>query len=42
MDAVGKSLPAALRCTAQGGLSITPASQEIEKRLAKKAVPAYD
>ena len=35
MDSVGKSLPAALRCTAYGGLSITTTSKEIEKRLAK-------
>jgi L-serine dehydratase len=28
---VGKSLPAALRCTALGGLSITPTSQRIER-----------
>ncbi len=36
MDAVGKLLPAALRCTAYGGLSITRTSKEIEKRLAQK------
>lgn len=36
MDAVGKSLPAALRCTALGGLSITPTSKKIEKRLETK------
>ena len=36
MDAVGKMLPAALRCTAYGGLSITRTSKEIEKRLAQK------
>ena len=36
MDAVGKMLPAALRCTAYGGLSITSTSKEIEKRLAQK------
>jgi hypothetical protein len=35
MDAVGKMLPSALRCTAQGGLSITAASKEIERRLAQ-------
>ncbi len=34
MDRVGKSLPAELRCTALGGLSVTPTSREIEKRLA--------
>jgi L-serine dehydratase len=33
MDAVGKMLPPELRCTAQGGLSITATSKEIEKRL---------
>lgn len=33
MDAVGKSLPYELRCTALGGLSVTPTSKEIEKRL---------
>lgn len=36
MDAVGKMLPPALRCTAYGGLSITKTSKEIEKRLAQK------
>jgi L-serine dehydratase len=36
MDAVGKMLPSALRCTALGGLSITPTSKEIEKRLTQK------
>jgi L-serine dehydratase len=41
MDRVGKSLPAELRCTALGGLSITPTSKKIERRLAKNsAVPA--
>jgi len=34
MDAVGKALPRELRCTALGGLSVTPTSQAIEKRLA--------
>jgi L-serine dehydratase len=33
MAQVGPSLPHELRCTALGGLSITPASKEIEKRL---------
>jgi L-serine dehydratase len=33
MDRVGKSLPFELRCTALGGLSITPTSRAIEKRL---------
>jgi L-serine dehydratase len=36
MDAVGKMLPSALRCTAYGGLSITKTSKEIEKHLAQK------
>ncbi|HEY69668.1 MAG TPA: serine dehydratase [Anaerolineae bacterium] len=35
MDEVGHMLPAALRCTALGGLSITPTSRAIEKRLAQ-------
>jgi len=33
MDRVGKSLPRELRCTALGGLAITPAAKEIEERL---------
>jgi L-serine dehydratase len=33
---VGKSLPAALRCTALGGLSITRTSKEIEARLSQR------
>lgn len=33
MDQVGRSLPRELRCTALGGLSVTPTSKEIEKRL---------
>jgi L-serine dehydratase len=33
MDRVGKSLPMELRCTALGGLSITPTSKAIEKKL---------
>jgi L-serine dehydratase len=33
MDAVGRSIPCALRCTALGGLSVTPASQEMVQRL---------
>ncbi len=33
MDVVGKMIPAELRCTALGGLSITPTSKEIEARL---------
>ena len=33
MDQVGKSLPAELRCTGLGGLSITPTSKRIERLL---------
>ena len=33
-DAVGRSLPRELRCTALGGLSITKAAKGIEARLA--------
>jgi L-serine dehydratase len=33
MDRVGKALPRELRCTALGGLSVTPTSLEIEERL---------
>jgi len=33
MDAVGRSIPCELRCTALGGLSVTPTSKEIEQRL---------
>ncbi len=33
MDAVGRSLPHELRCTALGGLSVTPTSKRIEARL---------
>ncbi len=33
MDKVGKSIPHELRCTALGGLSLTRASKEIEKKL---------
>jgi len=33
MDAVGKSIPSELKCTALGGLSITRTSKEIERRL---------
>jgi L-serine dehydratase len=35
MDRVGKSLPRELRCTALGGLSLTPTARELEKRLRK-------
>jgi L-serine dehydratase len=33
MDQVGRSLPRELRCTALGGLSVTPTSKEIARRL---------
>jgi L-serine dehydratase len=33
MDRVGKTLPHELRCTALGGLAITPAAKELEKKL---------
>jgi len=33
MDRVGKSLPRELRCTALGGLSITPSAKKLEKSL---------
>jgi L-serine dehydratase len=33
MDRVGRSIPAELRCTALGGLSITKTSKKIERRL---------
>lgn len=35
MDRVGRSLPMELRCTALGGLAITPTAREVEKRLKK-------
>jgi L-serine dehydratase len=34
MDDVGKSIPAKLRCTGLGGLSVTPASRKIKEKLA--------
>jgi len=37
MDIVGKRIHPDLRCTARGGLSITPASRQIEKRLKDQA-----
>ncbi len=37
MDAVGKMLPPALRCTGYGGLSVTKTAKEIEQRLALKS-----
>jgi L-serine dehydratase len=36
MARVGPSLPHELRCTALGGLSITPTSKEVERRLARQ------
>jgi len=39
MNTVGGMIPPELRCTAQGGLSLTATSIEIEKRLAQK--PAH-
>ncbi|MCP4627966.1 MAG: serine dehydratase [bacterium] len=33
MDDVGKSIPAKLRCTALGGLSVTPTSKKIKEKL---------
>ncbi|MCB0311755.1 MAG: L-serine ammonia-lyase, iron-sulfur-dependent, subunit alpha, partial [Calditrichaeota bacterium] len=33
MDRVGKAMPCEVRCTALGGLSITPTSKAIEQRL---------
>jgi L-serine dehydratase len=38
MDEVGASLPRSLRCTALGGLSITPAARRIEKALKNKPI----
>lgn len=35
MSEVGKCMPVELRCTALGGLSISPASREMEKKLRK-------
>jgi L-serine dehydratase len=35
MDQVGKSLPRELRCTALGGLSVTPSAKALEKKLKK-------
>ena len=37
MDEVGRSLPAELRCTALGGLSVTPTSRAIEARLERES-----
>jgi L-serine dehydratase len=33
MDVVGKSLPHELRCTALGGLSVTPTSRKIQEEM---------
>ena len=38
MDLVGKMLPVELRCTALGGLSVTPTSQEIASRLDREGL----
>jgi L-serine dehydratase len=38
MDQVGRSLPRELRCTALGGLSVTPTSVEIAKRLGRAGI----
>jgi L-serine dehydratase len=35
MDTVGKSIPGELRCTALGGLSVTPAAKKLEQKLKK-------
>ena len=37
MDQVGKEIPHELRCTALGGLSVTPTSKQIEVRLNAKS-----
>jgi L-serine dehydratase len=36
MDRVGRGIPCELRCTGLGGLSVTPTSKEIKKRLKNK------
>jgi L-serine dehydratase len=36
MNDVGASLPRSLRCTALGGLSVTPAAKKIEHKLKHK------
>jgi L-serine dehydratase len=38
MDRVGRSLPRELRCTALGGLAITPSAKKVEERL-RRASP---
>jgi len=38
MDDVGKSIPSELRCTAQGGLSITETSRRIQMKLEKRVI----
>ncbi len=35
MDRVGRSLPHELRCTALGGLSITPSAKKLERKINK-------
>jgi L-serine dehydratase len=40
MNTVGGMIPPELRCTAQGGLSLTATSIVIEKRLAQKTAHA--
>ena len=35
-DAVGRSLPHELRCTALGGLSITPTARALERRFVQQ------
>ena len=39
MDRVGKMLPPELRCTALGGLSVTPTSQALASRLGEQSPP---
>jgi L-serine dehydratase len=38
MGRVGRSLPMELRCTALGGLAITPTAKAVEKRLASPRI----
>ena len=40
MDCVGRSLPRELRCTALGGLSVTPSAKRIEAELAARGADA--
>ena len=39
MDKVGRSLPRELRCTALGGLSLTPTAKAIEAKLNQRSKP---